>query len=65
VTAELEAKRTSLDRLRRWLFGAPTETTRTIVRPDALAGAPAAAAGAGAESGSSGPRPPRAQVTVA
>ena len=59
VTAELEAKRTSLDRLRRWLFGAPTETTRTIVRPDALAGAPAAAAGAGAESGSSGPRPPR------
>jgi hypothetical protein len=36
VTAELEAKRTSLDRLRRWLFGAPTEKTRTIVRPAAV-----------------------------
>jgi hypothetical protein len=59
VTAELEAKRTSLERLRRWLFGAPTETTRTIVRPDTIPGAAAAAAGAGAESGSSGPRPPR------
>ena len=34
MTAELEAKRASLDRLRRWLFGAPTETTRTIVGPE-------------------------------
>jgi transposase len=42
VTAELQAKGTSLDRLRRLLFGAPTEKTRTILgaggalaRPDA------------------------------
>jgi hypothetical protein len=60
VTAELEAKRTSLERLRRWLFGSPTETTRTIVRPDAPPGALASEQGAGAaESSSSVSRPPR------
>jgi len=57
VTAELEAKRTSLERLRRWLFGSPTEKTRTIVGPDAPP--PAPEAGAGAESSSSVSRPPR------
>ena len=31
VTAELKRKQTSLDRLRRLLFGAPTEKTRAIV----------------------------------
>lgn len=35
LTAELQAKGTSLDRLRRLLFGAPTEKTRTIVGADA------------------------------
>jgi hypothetical protein len=59
VTAELEAKRTSLDRLRRWLFGAPTEQTRTIVRPNAPPGAPGAEPGGGPEPTSAGPRPPR------
>jgi transposase len=33
VTAELQTKQTSLDRLRRLLFGAKTETTRSIVGP--------------------------------
>ena len=51
LTAELQAKGTSLDRLRRLLFGAPTEKTRMILgvgaapdRPDA----PPAAADSGA-----------------
>ncbi len=35
VTAELKTKQTTLDRLRRLLFGAPTEKTRTIVGADA------------------------------
>src|SRR5207249_3196086 len=55
MTAELEAKRTSLERLRRWLFGAPTETTRTIVGPDA----PATIEGASTEPSLSVSRPPR------
>ena len=55
MTAELEAKRASLDRLRRWLFGAPTETTRTIVRPDV----PAAEKSAGPEPSSPVTRPLR------
>src|SRR5437016_10909913 len=58
MTAELEAKRASLERLRRWLFGAPTEKTRTIVGSDASPGAPTPEAGADASS-SSEPRPPR------
>src|ERR1035438_9063777 len=31
ITAELQAKRTSLQRLRRMLFGARTETTRNVI----------------------------------
>jgi transposase len=31
ITAELQAKRTSLQRLRRMLFGASTETTRNVL----------------------------------
>ena len=41
VTAELQRKQTSLDRLRRLLFGATTETTRTILAAGAAPGAPA------------------------
>ena len=37
VTAELRRKQTSLDRLRRLLFGAPTEKTCTVVGSAALA----------------------------
>ena len=59
VTAELEAKRTSLERLRRWLFGPPTEKTRTIVGPDATPGAPAPEPGGGTEPSSSVSRAPR------
>jgi transposase len=40
VTAELQRKQTSLDRLRRLLFGATTETTRTLVAAGAAPGAP-------------------------
>ena len=40
VTAELQTKQTSLDRLRRLLFGAKTEKTRTILGPGAAPGAP-------------------------
>ena len=42
LTAELQAKGTSLDRLRRLLFGAPTETTRTILGAGAAPDQPAA-----------------------
>ena len=55
VTAELHAKQTSLDRLRRLLFGAPTEKTRTIVRPAATPDAPDAGGRAGAETGPARP----------
>jgi hypothetical protein len=41
VTAELKTKRTSLDRLRRLLFGATTEKTRTIVGAEAPTSPPA------------------------
>jgi hypothetical protein len=44
VTAELETKQTSLDRLRRLLFGAPTEKTRTILGRGPAPGAPGAEA---------------------
>ncbi len=40
LTAELQTKQTSLDRLRRLLFGAPTEKTRTILGPGAAPRAP-------------------------
>ena len=39
LTAELEKKQTSLARLRRLLFGAPTEKTQTILRPRGAPGA--------------------------
>jgi len=62
LTAELQAKGTSLDRLRRLLFGAPTETTRTILgggaapdRPDA----PPPAAGGEATAPEAGAKPTR------
>ncbi len=42
VTAELQAKGTSLDRLRRVLFGPKTEKTRTIVGSGAAPNAPGA-----------------------
>ena len=41
LTAELQAKGTSLDRLRRLLFGAPTEKTRTVLGMDAAPDQPA------------------------
>jgi hypothetical protein len=59
MTAELAAQRASLERLRRWLFGAPTEKTRTIVRPDAPPDAPAAEPSGDTEPSSSGSRAPR------
>jgi transposase len=40
VTAELQRKQTSLDRLRRLLFGATTEKTRTLLAAGAVPGAP-------------------------
>ena len=51
VTAELQTKQTSLDRLRRLLFGAPTETTRTIIGPGAAPGALGPEASARAKAG--------------
>ena len=42
LTAELQTKGTSLDRLRRLLFGAPTEKTRTILGAGAASDQPAA-----------------------
>lgn len=47
VTAELQTKQTSLDQLRRLLFGAPTEKTRTVVGAGAAPGAPGPGADAG------------------
>ena len=52
LTAELQTTQTSLDRLRRLLFGARTETTRTIVGPGPAPDAPGTA-------GSPAPRPAR------
>ena len=40
VTAELQTKQTSLDRLRRLLFGGKTEKTRTVLALGAAPGAP-------------------------
>ncbi|MGA8054597.1 MAG: IS66 family transposase [Burkholderiales bacterium] len=68
VTAELRRKQTSLDRLRRLLFGAPTEKTCTVVGSDA---APAEAQASGSESSESGrsetkaPRPGHGRAAAA
>jgi len=59
VTAELETKQTSLDRLRRLLFGATTETTRTILGRGATPGAPGPEARPRAEAGLSSAGPAR------
>ena len=59
VTAELQTKQTSLDRLRRLLFGATTEKTRTILAPGAAPGAPEPGASPSAAAGPSAPGPPR------
>jgi transposase len=59
VTAELQTTQTSLDRLRRLLFGARTEKTRTIVGPGAAPGAPGPGARPRAEAGPSATGPPR------
>ena len=55
VTAELATKQTSLDRLRRLLFGTKTEKTRTIV---GTPGAPDPGAPSGAEAALPAPAPP-------
>lgn len=68
LTAELQAKGTSLDRLRRLLFGVKTEKTRTIVGPGAAPGAPGASGSAGATAGppaASAPRPGHGRTGVA
>jgi transposase len=59
VTAELQTTQTSLDRLRRLLFGAKTEKTRTIVGPSAAPGAPGPGASPSAAAGPSAAGPPR------
>jgi hypothetical protein len=51
VTAELQTKQTSLDRLRRLLFGAKTEKTSTIVGTRAGPGAPGGTGSPGAQAG--------------
>jgi len=60
VTAELQTKQTSLDRLRRLLFGAKTEKTSTIVGTRAVRGAPGGTGSPGAQAGpreADAPRP--------
>jgi transposase len=59
VTAELQTKQTSLDRLRRLLFGATTEKTRTILGPGATPGAPGPGARPNTEAGPPAASPPR------
>jgi hypothetical protein len=59
VTAELQAKQTSLDRLRRLLFGATTEQTRTIIGRGAAPGAPGPGASPRAAAGPAAAGPPR------
>ncbi len=63
LTAELQTKQTSLDRLRRLLFGAKTEKTRTILDPGAAPGAPAPGAGPSAAPGP--PRPGHGRTAAA
>jgi len=60
ITAELQTKQTSLDRLRRLLFGAPTEKTRMILGSGAAPGAPGASgspSAAAAPPAAGAPRP--------
>jgi transposase len=64
VTAELQTTQTSLDRLRRLLFGAKTEKTRTIVGPGVAPDAPGPGASPSAAAGPSAAGP-RAQGTAA
>lgn len=59
VTAELQTKQTSLERLRRLLFGAPTEKTRTIVGSGADPGVSGSVASPQAEASPSAPGAPR------
>jgi transposase len=59
VTAELQTTQTSLDRLRRLLFGAKTEKTRTIVGPGAAPDAPGPGASPSAAAGPVTAGPPR------
>jgi hypothetical protein len=62
LTAELQATGTSLDRLRRLLFGAPTEKTRTLLGADAALDqpdVPPRAAGSEAASPDAGAKPQR------
>ncbi len=68
VTAELETKQASLDRLRRLLFGATTEKTRTIVGPSPAPGAPGPGASPSADTGASAvgtPRPGHGRLAAA
>jgi len=59
LTAELQTKQTSLDRLRRLLFGTTTEKTRTVVGPGAAPGTPGPAGSPSAEAGPSAAGPAR------
>jgi hypothetical protein len=59
LTAELQAKGTSLDRLRRLLFGPTTETTRTILGAGPAPSAPGTASSPDGAPDPSTPRPPR------
>jgi len=68
VTAELQTKQTSLDRLRRLLFGTTTETTRTILGPGAAPGPPGAGASPRAPAGPAAagtPRPGHGRTSAA
>jgi hypothetical protein len=65
VTAELQAKGTSLDHLRRLLFGAKTEKTRMIVGPGAAPGASGASGSPRAEAEAGAPRPGHGRLGAA
>ncbi len=68
VTAELQTTQTSLDRLRRLLFGAKTETTRTIVGPGTAPGAPGPGASPSADTDAPAvgtPRPGHGRTSAA
>jgi hypothetical protein len=60
LTAELQRKQTSLDRLRRLLFGAKTEKTRTIVDAGTAPGAPDPGTSPSAEASPAAAGAPRA-----
>ena len=65
VTAELQTKQTSLDRLRRLLFGTKTEKTRTIVGAGAADRGEAAGAAAGPAETRGSPRPGHGRIGAA